>query len=440
MFFRKNVRFVYLFILVFFLTFCYSMFFTETISDEIWSYGFSFNFFSGLIPYKDFNMILTPLFSVIGGLFIKLFGDYLFSVHIFGALYISIIMLFLFKILGKKSFICYVFLLIYFYPTYNTFSWLFIFSILYLVYFNKDDDISLGLLISFCFLTKQTIGIALFIPYIFNAKNKKVAISIFLVPIVCFIMYLIYHGAFYDFIDQCFLGMFTFGEKNSVYTFLILELLIIFYLLKKLLDSKFRDKACFYILMFQVLSFPICDAPHFFYAFVPVMYFLLREYGNSPSKKIQHNLLYISAFGIFFLLFSLNLEFFIVKDKNNFMYLRNANLDIMELESQFSIIDEYVEKFDNQFYILDTAYFFKLSRGDKINKFDLLNNGNMGYNGEQRYINEIDSICSNNSCVFFVAHWYYDGIEGQLSEKIFNHVINNYQLYAEEKYFHVYTN
>lgn len=64
----------------------------------------------------------------------------------------------------------------------------------------------------------------------------------------------------------------------------------------------------------------------------------------------------------------------------------------------------------------------------------------MGYNGEQRYIDEIDSICSNSSCAFFVAHWYYDGIKGQLSKKIFNHVINNYQFYADEKYFHVYTN
>ena len=31
--------------------------------DEIWNYGFSYNMASGYLPYRDFNMIITPLFN-----------------------------------------------------------------------------------------------------------------------------------------------------------------------------------------------------------------------------------------------------------------------------------------------------------------------------------------------------------------------------------------
>lgn len=32
------------------------------------------NISKGLIPYKDFNMIVTPMYSFIGGIFVKMIG------------------------------------------------------------------------------------------------------------------------------------------------------------------------------------------------------------------------------------------------------------------------------------------------------------------------------------------------------------------------------
>ena len=85
---EKRVFYVLLFIIIFCITFCYSMFLTPSISDEIWSYSFCYNIASGLIPYRDFNMVITPLFSLLGSIFVKIFGNYLFSIHIFAAIWV----------------------------------------------------------------------------------------------------------------------------------------------------------------------------------------------------------------------------------------------------------------------------------------------------------------------------------------------------------------
>lgn len=41
--------------------------------DEIWNYNFAKNIADGLIPYKDFNMLQTPLLPFITGLILKVF-------------------------------------------------------------------------------------------------------------------------------------------------------------------------------------------------------------------------------------------------------------------------------------------------------------------------------------------------------------------------------
>lgn len=432
---RKLKReYILLFGVIFVITICYSLFFVNSTSDEIWSYGFCSNVALGLVPYRDFNMIITPLFALVGSLFIKIFGEYLLVIHIFGALYIALIMVFIFRRLKWKALICYVYILIYYYPTYNTFLLVFIFTILWLVWEKRDRDIFIGVLVGLCFLTKQTVGLMLLIPGIYYAKNRVKVMAVFLVPIILCSIYLIYNGAFWQFIDYCFLGMFSFGEKNFLGSFLILEVLIILYLVIRLKKSNCQDKECFYVLMFQIISLPICDSVHFFYALSPVVYYFLSREGN--YKRI----LYVATFGIVYLIGGVNIGNSIVDDRDNFMYLRNADLDLLEMEEQVKVIEKYEEQFDYVFYILDEAYFLKLYRGVLINKFDLLNNGNFGYDGVNRYISEIDDLCSANSCGFLVAYWYYDGVKGQLSKEIFNYVINDYELLNKEKYFHVYGN
>ena len=71
--------------------------------DEIWNYNFAKNIADGLIPYKDFNMLQTPLLPFINGLLLKVFGNELFTMRILATFLISSIFFMFYKILKKLN-------------------------------------------------------------------------------------------------------------------------------------------------------------------------------------------------------------------------------------------------------------------------------------------------------------------------------------------------
>ena len=70
---KKNILNIIKYIILFIIFFSFFLFFSSGDADVIWNYGFSHAIRIGEIPYKDFNMIITPLYPVIMsiGLFIK---------------------------------------------------------------------------------------------------------------------------------------------------------------------------------------------------------------------------------------------------------------------------------------------------------------------------------------------------------------------------------
>ena len=69
--------------------------------DEIWNYNFAKNIADGLVPYKDFNMLQTPLLPLISSLFLKLFGNELIVMRILAILLISALFFMIYKIIKK---------------------------------------------------------------------------------------------------------------------------------------------------------------------------------------------------------------------------------------------------------------------------------------------------------------------------------------------------
>ena len=67
--------------------------------DEIWNYNFARNIADGLIPYRDFNMLQTPLLPFMAGLILKLFGNELIVMRLLAILLISSIFFMIYKIL-----------------------------------------------------------------------------------------------------------------------------------------------------------------------------------------------------------------------------------------------------------------------------------------------------------------------------------------------------
>lgn len=69
--------------------------------DEIWNYNFARNIANGLVPYKDFNMLQTPLLPLINSIFLKLFGNELIVMRILAILLISGLFFIIYKIFKK---------------------------------------------------------------------------------------------------------------------------------------------------------------------------------------------------------------------------------------------------------------------------------------------------------------------------------------------------
>ena len=68
--------------LVFFFFLFWNLIVQPIYIDENWNYGFAHNIYNGLIPYKDFNMVLTPLFPFIMSFPFFIFGSSILIFHI----------------------------------------------------------------------------------------------------------------------------------------------------------------------------------------------------------------------------------------------------------------------------------------------------------------------------------------------------------------------
>lgn len=441
---NKKIKYILLFIIIFIVTFCYTCFFFHVSGDEVWNFGFAYNITKGLVPYRDFNMIITPLYSFLGSIVINIFGSYLYSLHILDAILIASMVVILFKMISWKSFLVFPFIIVWGIPSYNMLCLFFIFLILCLVYKRKDECL-ISFIISLLFLTKQTIGICVFIPFFFKSKNKVKSLIIFLIPILVFLIYLIWNGALYNFIDYCFLGMFDFGSKNTSFSnYFLIEIGIIIYLLYQIIRKKEKREELFYILAFQVMAFPIVDFYHFIVAIVPVIYYVLKEIKS-------FNISLIIA-GFILLIVSCYLSLLIDKDKvyysnDSFLDYRvniiwgdNSN-DILSIDEQIELVNKYYS-LNNNFLFVRNAYLVKILIDEPINKYDIINNGNMGYKGAKGYIKEIDNICKNEKCIFFIDNSLYKSkIEvTQMNQEILEYVYSNYNIVDSYKSLDVLSN
>ena len=169
---KKNKNKIIELSIIFIITFIFSLIFKEPTNDDIWNYGFAYNIATGLIPYKDFNMVTTPLFPTINALFLKLFGLKIYVSYLVNALICTIIFYFLKKNNKKSYYLTYGILLSIASPNYNILSLLLLLIIIELE--KKDNkDLLIGVVLGLTFLTKQSIGIYLCIPSLFTFNIKK---------------------------------------------------------------------------------------------------------------------------------------------------------------------------------------------------------------------------------------------------------------------------
>lgn len=408
-------------ILIYISTTTFNLFINYVNCDEIWNYGFAYNISNSLIPYKDFNMVITPLFPILGSLILSIFGKNILIYHLFNSLICTSIFYYIKKYNPQSSYITYAIFLFFSLPNYSILCLLFLYLII--TQENKNNHLVIGILLGLTFLTKQNIGIYLLIATIYKQNIKSILkrITGFLIPNILLLIYLLINNSLNEFINYCFLGIKDFNNNFKINPLAIIILVIsIIYLIIKYLKTK--DTTIIYLLFFQLFSYPIIDIYHVIIPFIPVLNYFLNTLNL--NKKIIN----LSFLIFIIIIYSYNI---INYHHNNYTYLTKSNtLNYRKLNpniiNKLNLTKEYLNQVkDNyQIYIISyNAYLLKLELNLPINKYDLLCNGNLGSGGYLEIIKEINNNCSiNNNCLFLLDN----NINLQYNINIYNYITTNY--------------
>ncbi len=421
--------------------------------DEIWNYSFAKNIADNLVPYKDFNMVPTPLLPLICGFFLKILGDELIVMRLLAILLISFLFFISYLILKKlkvnqvfailASFFIFLLLKDYICIDYNFALLCVTLLIIYIeiIYFQKNNNYFerskwfyfwIGILSGICILFKQTTGIFVSLVTVFypilllNNKSelkKYLKTSLFkilgiAIPVILLFIYLLLNNALYDFIDYTILGIKTF--TNSIpYTSLIessniaIKLLSIFMPIFILvigiyiLIKKERTLFNFYCygIASLVVAFPISDNIHFLIGVFPfiillsyfsfiILKFILSKLQN---KKVYYFIKEMSKctvllFLVYYLIYSFTPIASYFSDTSKYHSIEHYKLiPISEsLLNKINTIDDYILSQNNKVYILDAeASIYMISINQYNKNYNLFNRGNLGSKGELGIIEEI---------------------------------------------------
>lgn len=370
--------------------------------DGIWGYGFSYNIASGLVPYKDFNMIIGPLYSLVFSLPIKLFGNYLLLFTIGHSLIYASVIFLLYKKIGMNI----IFLLMLFFMIqtpigYNTFCSFLVIIILLLESSKfKYKEEMIGVFIGIILMTKHNIGISLGIVYLLKNRKKVRKLLYLLIPVGITFFYLLINNIIFEYIDFCYLGMGSFLSNMTTDILSVpIYLLTLFFLIKEY--TNYKEFKILYLLAFQIVVFPILDQGHLMPALLPVVvYILLNE-----NKKTKIFVKYFIAIGFIVGVITTGFTTTIMT-KNNFLFLQGCpkNLPIY-LEEYSKYIDS---KKNRNIYLFNmNAYMIKIYRNENPTFFDLINKGNLGSN-EEKYLKLLDEDCRKNKCLFILSNNDYE--------------------------------
>lgn len=451
--------------------------------DELWNYNFANCISQGLQPYKDFNMIVTPLSAFINGVILHIFGNQLFVHRIVNVILSSTILFIIYKIFqnlkveNSVNIISLIYIGLIYVPLFaNDYNFLIILlSLLVLLLEIKNIDkkpnvvydIFIGILLGLCILTKQTIGIIYSIIFIvnriiYNSIHKKNNIkSIFLqiltiiigisIPIIAFIAYLCMTNSLQYFINYCIIGVTKFSNHISYIsliskgeTFAIIIPLSWIYILTRIISKK--DKILLGLFLFSIGNFsfiiPIADYFHFRIAIISTLIcyvYLINDFIINYEIKCSKNIDKICK-NMLIIVFSLSLILMLVmcmlkKDKytdlEHFKYLPMEST-LYELVKN---VDTYIQNSKEKVYILDASaaiYMIPLNRYNK--DLDMFLKGNLGTKGCEEIIQYLSNL---KDCRIMVLH-DNEKLNWQTPKEVIEYVKNNYQFVEKIELFDVY--
>ena len=394
-------------------------------NDFIWGYGFSYNISQGLIPYKDFNMIVSPIYNLLFSIPMLIFGNHVLPFILFHTFFYSLILTMAYQKIGKKV----LWIILLFLPQntafgYNTFiTTLILLIILIIGSKTKNKNLLIGLIIGFITMTKHNVGLILIFVYFLTSKKKIHSMLYISIFIIITFSYLILTNSFMDYINICFLGMKNFCTNFHIDKFtLILALILLYYLTKRYIKTK--DIKILYLLASSIILFPLIEINHLLTILIPITYYILENEKNIIINKIT--IIFIIILETTYLITTYSNKIPKLEKENN-LFLYTIVTD--EITNYLKNYSEYIHTIDGNLYLfINNAYLIKLYNNETTNFYDLINKGNLGQN-ENKYINEIKEKCKKEKCTFILDNTFYqkESKTNQLSINFKKFVLNNYK-------------
>ena len=400
--------------------------------DELWNFNFANQMANGLIPYKDFNMIQTPLMPMVCSIFLKIFGQELIVMRVLAVILNLMIFYVSYKILSylkvSKPLILgtliSIFLILqkYMYIDYNLGLLLILLLIIYLelrkttqkLKLNIKYDILIGILSGLCFTLKQSIGmvaIIVLVGYqILKVDNKNdlilfIKIALFrvlgaLIPIAILLVYLICNNALKDFISYALLGIGTFSNNipytrlifadnkiTFIFSILVPILLIIMLIITLVKRRKVVTIFTVFSLTSFLLVFPISDEIHFYIGIVPILIYIsylisrfLRGINWKNRKKKKY--IFLRTFLSCVIILS-SIYFGYMNLKKDIDYFRNMDTQTLMngykyitmseyTKKKIEIVDSFILSQNKPVYILDAeAVLFRIPINQYYKNYDM---------------------------------------------------------------------
>ncbi len=417
-------------------------------TDKLWNFGNIYKLSIGRTIYQETNIIITPLFFIIGKWLFNIFGANFLTFNIYGYILNVIMYLMIYIILrkvkiSKRISIITEFIIIIMTraslvgngANYNILAFIILeIGLLICLRNNKRYDYLLhGTLATISFLVYQKMGagyiLAIILFELLNNKNKQTSLiniikilGIALVEITMFILYELSQNNLYNFLNMCILSLKDFGTSNANWDIEVIKygilviLTIVFTCLliktkrKELKEEEYsKIKALItFSIGCSIICIPIFNIYHAMIAII--LWEILLVYCIEKSlkeifddKRIKKIFNIIITLLIVYFVLEFGYEIFIHENLKKYKNY-NENLEDMYYgayideytEEKIKIVNEYIEqnkKKENNVVIFSIdAMLFSENYDSNNGLLDLPLKGNFGKNGENEIIRRINNL------------------------------------------------
>ena len=261
----------------------------------------------------------------------------------------------------------------------------------------------------------------------------------FLVPCFIFLIYLLVTGTFVHFWDLCLFGMFDFFNNNGVggghlYLGWIIVTVITFIIASIIM---FKNKKCvfnYYLILGVLFTFPLFDIPHVacWLTCFGMMVIPLIEKREKEIVCVSTSVS-LTFMILFFVSWIIKIDFCVTKDLNHFKFYITGK----KFYESVVIMEKFVDLYDDPVILGNYSMIHTIINDENFSYFDVLCNGNYGYNGIEKMKRKIDKM---HDQIFIVSMTDYNSEDrsSQFSKEIARYVMDNSEKIDSKYVFDVY--